>query len=129
MINLNIEHGIEIVVRLKLTAFAFVMMAIGTQADAASFDCNRAQMPDEKAVCKNPGLSQLDSEMGALWYSYNRFPFLMGMSGVRQDDAHQFLADRSRCGANVTCLRSVYLARIRALKAGIRWGMQNYTKQ
>lgn len=115
--------------RLKLTVFAFVIMAIGTQADAASFDCNRAWMPDEKAVCKNPGLSALDSEMAALWYSYKRFPFLMGASGVRQDDAHQFLADRSRCGASVACLRRLYQARIKALKAGIRWGMQNYTRQ
>ena len=120
---------VEIVMRLKLAALALVVMAIGTQADAASFDCSKARTPDEKAVCRNPGLSELDSEMAALWYSYKRFPFLMGMSGVRADDAHQFLADRSQCGANVACLRRVYQARISALKADIRWGMQNYTRQ
>lgn len=120
---------VEIVMRLKFTALALVVMAIATQADAASFDCNRAQMPDEKAVCRNPGLSELDTQMAALWYSYKRFPFLMGASGVRRDDAQQFLADRRQCGANVACLRRVYQARIKALKAGIRWGMQNYTQQ
>jgi uncharacterized protein len=115
--------------RLTLTALALVAMAMATQAEAASFDCNRARTPDEKAVCRNAGLSELDSEMAALWYSYKRFPFLMGASGVRQDDARQFLADRRQCGANVSCLRRVYQARIKALKAGIRWGMQNYTQQ
>lgn len=120
---------VEIVMRLKFTALAFVVMAIATQAEAASFDCNRAQTPDEKAVCRNSALSELDTQMAALWYSYKRFPFLMGASGVRWDDAHQFLADRRQCGANIACLRRVYQARIKALKAGIRWGMQNYTQQ
>lgn len=120
---------VEIVMRLKLAALALVVMAIGTQADAASFDCSKARTPDEKAVCRNPGLSELDTQMAALWYSYKRFPFLMGASGVRRDDAFQFLADRRRCGANVACLRRVYQARIKALEAGIRWGMQNYTQQ
>ena len=115
--------------RLTLIALALVAMAMATQAEAASFDCNRARTPDEKAVCKNPDLSELDFEMAALWYSYNRFPFLMGASGVRRDEAQQFLANRRQCGASVACLRRVYQARIKALKAGIRWGMQNYTKQ
>ena len=115
--------------RLKLTALALVAMAVATDAEAASFDCNRAKTSDEKAVCRNPGLSDLDSQMAALWYSYKQFPFLMGMSGVRRDDAQQFLVDRRQCGANAGCLRRVYQARIKALKAGIRWGMQNYTKQ
>ncbi|ARQ00061.1 lysozyme inhibitor LprI family protein [Pseudorhodoplanes sinuspersici] len=115
--------------RLKLAALALVAMAIATQADAASFDCSKARMPDEKAVCGHPGLSELDTQMAALWYSYKRFPFLMGANGVRWDDAHRFLADRRQCGANVACLRRVYQARISALKAGIRWGMQNYTRQ
>lgn len=115
--------------QLIMTALFLIAMAIGTRAEAASFDCARAQMPDEKAVCRNHALSELDSRMAALWYSYSRFPFLMGMSGVRQDEAHQFLADRRRCGSNVACLRRVYQARIKALEAGIRWGMKNYTSQ
>jgi uncharacterized protein len=129
LVRTSETHAVEAYMRLRLTAFALVAIAMATQAEAASFDCNRARTPDEKAVCKNPGLSELDSEMAALWYSYKRFPFLMGASGVRQDDARQFLADRRQCGANVGCLRRVYQARIKALKAGIRWGMQNYTQQ
>lgn len=94
--------------------------------EAASFDCNKARYPDEIAVCKNRTLSELDTKMGALWYSYRSFPFMMGMSGQRQDEARQFLSDRRQCGADVGCLRQVYRMRINALKNGIQWGMKNY---
>jgi uncharacterized protein len=30
---------------------------------AASFDCTKAQSPDEKAICAHPELSRLDEEM------------------------------------------------------------------
>lgn len=94
-----------------------------TPALAASFDCARAQKPDEAAVCSDPALSELDAEMGALWFSYAALPFLMGMSGIRRDDAHAFLRDRSACGADIACLRTTYEARLKALEEGIKAGI------
>lgn len=90
------------------------------EAFAASFDCGKAKTPDEVAVCKNPDISALDSEMGGLWYAYNLMPMGMGSSGARRDDAHQFLRDRSVCAANASCLRKLYAARNRALRDGIK---------
>src|SRR5688572_30807346 len=93
-------------------AATMAFAALASPAGAASFDCNKANAPDEIAVCANPGLSALDSEMGGLWFAYSQIPFLMGMSGNRQDEARAFLQTRSACGANVSCLRSAYTQRI-----------------
>lgn len=88
-------------------------------ASAASFDCSRARAPDEVAVCNNPRLSALDSEMGGLWYAYQKVPLLMGASGARQDDAQAFLQRRRRCGADPVCLTRAYQDRIAALRQRI----------
>jgi uncharacterized protein len=57
--------------------------------------------------------------MGGLWFAYSQIPFLMGMNGNRQDEAHAFLATRAACGADVGCLTSAYHARIATLKQQI----------
>ncbi len=105
---------------------ATIGTALASPAGAASFDCNKAKAPDEIAVCANPDLSALDSEMGGLWFAYSQVPLLMGMSGNRQDEAHAFLQTRAACGANVSCLTSAYTQRIAALKQEITSGMQEY---
>lgn len=108
---------------------AFVSGAlIALPAQAASFDCTQARSPDEIAVCTNPGLSALDSEMGGLWYAYSRVPMLMGSNGNRQDAAQAFLATRRQCGKDVACLTRAYTARIAALKAGIDAAMADYNR-
>jgi uncharacterized protein len=111
-----------------LLILALVSLAAGATApvSAASFDCAQARTPDEITVCKNRDLSELDTQMGALWSSYRRVPFLMGASGVRQDDANEFLERRAACSADVTCLRRLYRARIRALRNDIARAMNNF---
>lgn len=83
---------------------------------AASFDCSKASAPDERAVCANPSLSALDSEMGGLWFAYSRLPMLMGGNGNRRDEARDFLAARGKCGGDAGCLTALYQARIATLK-------------
>jgi uncharacterized protein len=108
-----------------VVAACLVSVAVALPARAASFDCNKAMAPDEIAICTNPMLSALDSEMGGLWYAYSQVPFLMGMSGARQDEARAFLQNRALCGANVVCLTQAYHARIQVLKNDIKAGMQS----
>ena len=110
---------------LALVATLLVASTPIAPASAASFDCSKATRPDEFAVCANPDLSALDSEMGGLWYAYNAFPFLMGMSGARRDEARAFLQNRAACGANVPCLRAAYVARNQMLKTQITQAMQS----
>jgi uncharacterized protein len=111
---------------IALIAATMAVAALASPAGAASFDCNKASAPDEIAVCANPGLSALDSEMGGLWFAYSQIPFLMGMSGNRQDEARAFLQTRSACGANVACLKGAYTQRIATLKQQLTSGMQQY---
>ncbi len=102
-----------------LTAATALLAALALPASAASFDCSKAAAPDEIAICANPAVSALDSEMGGLWFAYSQIPFLMGMSGNRQDEAHAFLETRAACGTNVACLTSAYNQRIATLKQQI----------
>jgi uncharacterized protein len=107
-----------------LVITCLISAALASPAAAASFDCNKAQKPDEIAICANPALSALDSEMGGLWFAYSQVPFLMGMSGARQDEARAFLQSRATCGANVVCLTQAYHARIKVLQNDIKSAMQ-----
>jgi uncharacterized protein len=112
-----------------LIAAFIAASALASPAGAASFDCSKAKAPDEIAVCANPALSALDSEMGGLWFAYSQIPFLMGMSGNRQDEARAFLETRAACGANVACLYGAYTQRIATLKEELTSGMQQYCNQ
>jgi uncharacterized protein len=118
---------------LRQTSFllmsAALLYILGAPADAASFDCNRARTAEEIAICKSPLLSGLDSEMGGLWYAYRQFPFLMGMSGVRQDEANAFLQSRGKCGPDEACLAKVYRARIQQLREDIKGAIDGMQKQ
>ncbi|MDR6954326.1 uncharacterized protein J2X65_003696 [Ancylobacter sp. 3268] len=113
-----------------LGLFATLVAAFApAPANAASFDCGKAQTPDERAVCADPALSALDSEMGALWFSYSRFQLMMGANGARRDEARAFLASRAACGAEVGCLAPLYRQRNAALKQQIAAAITNVTRQ
>ncbi|KAH0444771.1 hypothetical protein KCU90_g768, partial [Aureobasidium melanogenum] len=58
--------------RLRLALITAI--ALGSVSGyAASFDCNRARLPDEKAICASRQLSELDVEMSV------RFQMMMGL--------------------------------------------------
>lgn len=113
-------------------ATGVLILAIGAfhaPAQAASFDCSKARTADERAVCADPALSALDSEMGALWFSYSRFELMMGAAGARRDDARDFLAARAKCGADTACLATLYRQRNATLKQQIASTITNLTRQ
>jgi uncharacterized protein len=112
---------------LSLAAFGSALF-VASPASAASFDCGRARAADEVTVCHTPSLSNMDSEMGGLWYAYSRVPMLMGGNGNRGDEARDFLDHRRRCGRNVACLTAAYRARITDLHRGIDAAMEEYTR-
>jgi len=109
-------------------ALLAAMLFFSSPARAASFDCARAHAADEVAVCHNPQLSALDSEMGGLWYAYSRVPMLMGGNGARRDAAQAFLVRRAACGRNVACLIAAYRARIEELHGDIQNAMQGFQR-
>jgi uncharacterized protein len=103
---------------------ALALMTLPLQA--ASFDCDKAESPDEIAVCGNLELSALDSEMGGLWYAYSQVPMLMGSNGARHDEAEAFLESRAACGNDVACLTDLYDARIETLESHISDQMKTF---
>jgi uncharacterized protein len=105
---------------LRLVPLAIVTLSVAyTAAYGASFDCAKAKAPDEIAICTRPDLSALDSEMGGLWFAYKQVPMLMGSNGARHDDAVEFMKARTACGADVDCLRRIYVARIKVLQVAL----------
>jgi uncharacterized protein len=101
--------------RLALTALALTLAvpvaAIPSLSWAASFDCNKARTPDEKAICANTALNDKDVKMSVL-YEINKRTLAMGGRGAMQDAQQQWLKDRRGCGANRACLNRAYDRRL-----------------
>ena len=99
---------------LGVAAFALQLLA-STAATAASFDCQQAQQPDERAICASRQLSEMDVEVAV------RFEMLtglvpMGTRGHMQDEQQAWLVARNKCGSNQPCLVAAYRDRIAVLK-------------
>ena len=91
------------------------LLATGAPASAASFPCDRAETPDETAICATLPLNDRDVEMAT------RFEILkevlpMGGRAKLQDDQETWLKERRACGAEVACLRDLYEARLKVLR-------------
>ncbi|MEO8666916.1 MAG: hypothetical protein ABI399_00250 [Bauldia sp.] len=109
------------------TAFAILSFVLAASpASAASFDCGKAQKPDEFAICANPELSDLDVEMATLYGVRMEIPMMMGAKGAAQDEQVAFLQQRGACGGNVACIAAAYRERIATLKQTISGAMQDY---
>ncbi len=101
--------------RIALAAMLSFGWAAGP-ALGASFDCERAAAPDEKAICADRFLNDEDVRMvdyldvlGALQ--------LMGANGAMRDDQRDWLKMRQSCGADRKCLAEAYRGRIDKLLA------------
>ena len=102
-----------------------LLLAAGS-AGAASFNCAKAKTPDEKAICANRSLSDLDTQMATLFGVRMKVPMLMGSRGAAQDEQSQWLQSRHGCGASVACLTGSYQGRISVLNSEIDAAMQDY---
>ncbi|MFL9985437.1 lysozyme inhibitor LprI family protein [Paraburkholderia sediminicola] len=106
--NHSIGHHLRLALLVAITAGS-------VPASAASFDCKRARLPDEKAICASRQLSELDVEMSV------RYQMLMGLvamgtRGDMGDEQQSWLSARKKCGAHQTCLLTAYRQRIQTLK-------------
>lgn len=95
------------------------MLFASSNAQAASYDCDRARTSDEIAICNNRELNDLDVKMATMFDIAKGF-VLMGQRGAMQDDQREWLAQRRRCGASVGCLRRFYRKRIGELEDTLR---------
>ena len=87
---------------------------VGTRpASTPSFDCSRATAPDERVICGNPRLSELDRLMAA-GYEYIRAHY--GLSEASRI-GRPLLQSRQACGAAEACIEQAQLAAIRQYQA------------
>jgi uncharacterized protein len=100
---------------LAVTAAAFT--ALVSPANAASFNCYGRLTVTEAVICQNPGLSNLDSQMAAIYYSNLSASPRSARPAMRAEQAG-WLRTRNGCGANLGCLRSMYKGRIDYLQSG-----------
>jgi uncharacterized protein len=84
-------------------------------AQAASFNCQTADRPDEVLICQNPQLSALDERMANLYF---RLRNDLGGRERRRLVADQvsWLRERLGCGRDYSCIRGLYDRRISELR-------------
>ncbi|WCS24004.1 hypothetical protein LOK46_23070 [Methylobacterium sp. NMS14P] len=84
-------------------------------ARAASFPCDRAEAPDEKAICARLPLNDRDVEM-ATRFEILKSVLPMGGQAKLRDDQEAWLKERQACGGDVGCLSAAYDARLKVLR-------------
>lgn len=75
-------------------------------AGAAGFDCAKATTADERAVCADERLSDLDSLLGRAYAEAKKAATFDDVKQVAQD----FLADRKACRSDAACILASYVS-------------------
>jgi uncharacterized protein len=89
-----------------------------TAANAQSFDCRHARYADEKMICRQPLLGQLDEELAAI---YRRVLLNLPRAERGELDRNEdaFVLARRRCGGHRACIEQSYRRRIRELQEAL----------
>lgn len=100
------------------------IMTVTHIAQAASFDCHKAQTPTEKMICADKALSELDSQMAMAYQkalAYAGHP-----AKIKQEQITWLTHTRAAC-QSVDCLKKTYQQRISALLQTPHVVWKNYT--
>ncbi|HGW3768215.1 TPA: lysozyme inhibitor LprI family protein [Enterobacter cloacae] len=81
---------------------------------SASFNCQKATKADEKAVCADRSLNDMDVEM-ATKYQFLQGLFPMGTRAAMRDAQQIWLRNRQECGGDTACLTKSYKSRLQQL--------------
>ncbi len=80
-----------------------------------SFNCEKAQTKDEKAICNSPELSKLDNELNDIWEKSSRF--LTGKDGGNLSLSQKyFMETRKSSHGDIRKIEKAYKDRINNLK-------------
>jgi uncharacterized protein len=100
-----------------LAVLSILLTSVRQPVQAASFDCAKAETADEKTVCADRALNDLDFEMSVLYTQLK--PLLgMGARGDMEDAQVAWLKRREGCGSDRTCLSKAYEDRLLQLRGG-----------
>jgi uncharacterized protein len=95
------------------TVASFILTA--SAAGAASFDCEKATAPDEKAICADRGLNDADVKMTTMLEMELRL-VAMGERDTLRSTQKSWLGRRSTCKGDVSCLGAAYELRLKDLQ-------------
>ena len=95
--------------RLIWIALGYMVLIVPVQA--ASFDCAKASTPQEKLICFDYRLSDLDSQLA--WSYSEALKQAKDISALKQSQK-DWVATRGKC-LNVDCILHAYVGRIEAL--------------
>jgi uncharacterized protein len=102
---------------------ALVALLIGAgfaagSANAQSFECRYAHYPDEKTICHDQALGQLDQELASVYRRVMlKLPRRESEALDKNEDA--FVIARRRCGDHRACIEQSYRNRIQELQAAL----------
>ncbi|WP_282413727.1 hypothetical protein [Pseudomonas sp. PS01299] len=108
--------GVREISRATAAALGCALLIAANSTQAASFDCGKAKSMDEKAVCANRALNDLDVTMGEL-FSLDKRLLPMGGRDALIGEQQDFLKGRKACGAKLDCLTDLYQKRVVALRS------------
>ena len=94
-------------------------LLLAVPASAASFRCAKAKLPDEKAICADRRLNDLDVEL-AVRLDVIKHLVLMGTRGALMDDQQAWLTARHQCGADHNCLTRHYDDRLEEINGALQ---------
>lgn len=91
-----------------------VAAASTATANAQGFDCRSPRYADERVICHDPGLAQLDEQLTMM---FNREYDRISRREQRALDADEddWVVERHRCGANIDCIVQKYRERMAEL--------------
>lgn len=84
-------------------------------AAAQSFSCATDTAPDERAICADCGLAQLDVKLSMMYEVLTKTSGMGARADLRESQ-RAWLSTRVACGGNVACLTGAYRARIASLQ-------------
>jgi len=102
----------------RLAAAVVVALAAPMAAEAASFKCAKAAKADEKMICQDRRLNDLDVEL-AVRLDVLKHLIPMGQRGAMMDDQAAWLVARRQCGADRACLIRHYGDRLEEVNGAL----------
>lgn len=113
---LQVSTSFNVLTASKLAAFAAGVLYFAISFPLAaepSFDCSKAKMADELAICSNPGLSELDRTVAR---GYQLLTNKLGTKNANRVHL-PFLKARRACAGDVVCIFQQQIAELPSLIA------------
>lgn len=112
--------------RRSIRAFArlipafLLMVPLPVLADGPSFDCRKAELPAEKAICADPQMSAIDA---LITKAYSGFEPAFG--GDKRKIARRLVAERNACKSDAACIVSAQNNALQTFGTAPSW-VQDY---